>query len=721
VIRTVSSFSHPSVSYLALLCTLCFISGCDAVHGGGSPAAQPSSIAITPATAQIRAGDTQVFVMTDRRSRSGVTWLVNGIPGGNATLGTIDSKGLYTAPPAPPSPNLVRVMAIRTASPSMSKSAAVTLYNPIPILTSVSPQVVPVGAFTLTIKGNKFVRGAQVHFAGIALQTTLVSPSQLTATGIATQPGNAQVSLSNPDPGSASSGATASVKVTSPAQAPTPDVSQADVIVDGSKTLSETGFDDLSAAKNIYSSASAPESDGGLSTDWSLISAQFPMRRMRNINGLGDCGLDVSGNLTGCSRLKNDLQNIQSKNLTPHIVVGQWAPSSIGGSPLQWGASQWAQYDALCYSIINYVVTQYGGSGFNDTLFEVANELDTTQNPQDLWLTPTSHVPQGDPSRFAQFDTVYAHWAHAVSLVAQRNPGKKVRIAAPATGFWTAYYGSGQLWQNQVIKKYAALGIRLDVVSLHIYGGEVNDLAKYAQSIRKTLIESGNPKAEIWVTEWGASDLGDSYFGAINGSHEGAAWAISFLLQALKGTVTGGAFLEVRDNQGHDTAGTNSNMHGASWNHVEDSVEYPKAISNAFTMVDRLKGTRKLATTAAAKPNLLGLASSDSHSASLVVANYNYDFDYAHKTFSDRTSSEAVTVAFQNLPFSGPVTVERYLIDAQTSNLDHWIAEGKTPPSVQATQLQRVETFTMTSTNGALILPARQLGQSAVSLWIVHQ
>jgi hypothetical protein len=677
---------------------------------------------ITPAAAQIRAGDTKVFVATATgpRRRHGVTWLVNGVPGGNATVGTIDAKGLYTAPQALPNSNFVKVTAISAADVLVSAAAAVTLYNPIPILNSVSPKVVSVGRFTLTIKGSKFIRGVQVQFAGTALQATFNSPSQITATGIATQVGNAQVLLTNPAPGSASSSATA-VQVSAPVEAPPPDVSQADVVVDGSKTVSETGLDDLAAAKNIYSSASAPESDGGLSTDWGLISSQFSMQRMRNINGLGDCGLDSSGRLTGCSRLKNDLQNVKSRNLNPHVVVGQWAPSSIGGNPLQWGANQWAQYDALCYSIVNYVVTQYGDTGFSDTLFEVGNELDTTQNTQDLWLTPTSHVPQGDPSRFSQFDTVYAHWANAVNLVAQQNPKQKVRIAAPATGFWTAYYGSGQLWQNQVIKKYAALGIRLDVVSLHIYGGEVNDLAKYAQSIRKTLIASGNPKAEIWVTEWGASDLGDSYFGAINGSHEGAAWAINFLLQALRGTVTGGAFLEVRDNQGHDTAGTHSNMYGASWNHVDNSVEYPKAIANAFTMVDRLKGTRRSATTDASKPDLLALASSDAHSASLIVANYNYDFDYAHKNYSDRTSSEGVTVAFKNLPFNGPVTVDRYLIDAKTSNLDHWIAEGKTPPSVQSTQLQRVESFSTTSTNGALILPERQLGQSAVSLWIVHQ
>ena len=80
-------------------------------------------------------------------------------------------------------------------------------------------------------------------------------------------------------------------------------------------------------------------------------------------------------------------------------------------------------------------------------------------------------MPQGDPSRFTQFDTVYSHWAKAVDTVAKQNPGKKIRIAAPATGFWTAIYGSGQLWQNQIIQKYAAQKIRLDVVSLHDYGG----------------------------------------------------------------------------------------------------------------------------------------------------------------------------------------------------------------------------------------------------------
>jgi hypothetical protein len=386
---------------------------------------------------------------------------------------------------------------------------------------------------------------------------------------------------------------------------------------------------------------------------------------------------------------------------------------------LQWGATQWAQYDDLCYAIVNYVANQYGGTGFHEVLFEVENEIDITQDPQDLWLTPTSSVPQGDPSRFVQFDTIYRHWAKAVNAVAQQNPTKRIRIAAAAEGFERVSYG--QVFHSQTIQQYAVQGIRFDVISLHTYGGDGGDWIKYAQSIRQALIASGHPQAEIWVTEWGASSSEDSYFGAINGSHQGAAWGIRFLLQALKGTVTGGSFLEVRDNQGHDTAGVNSNMYGASWNHVHNSVEYPKPIANAFSMVDRMRGTRKSAAVSAAKPNLYALASADAQSASLIVANYNYLFDWTNKKYSDLTADETVTAGFENLPFTGPVTIDRYVIDSRTSNLDYWFAAGETPPSVQATQLQKVESFSANSTGGILALPAKQLGQSAVSLWIVHQ
>jgi IPT/TIG domain/Putative Ig domain/Glycosyl hydrolase catalytic core len=616
---------------------------------------------------------------------------------------------------------VVKVQDAKASSASSSTSVNVGSASG-PTVSAISPKSGSTdGGTSVTVSGSNFRSGVIVQFGSHSSPSVkVVSSTQIQAITPPEAGGTVTVNVQNSD-GQSAFAANAFTFTAPSAPSPGPSAASADVIVDAGQTVSETGIDDLTAARNIYSSASAPESDGGLYPDWSLILSEFAMKRMRNINGLGDCALDTRGNLTGCSRLNNDLANIKLKNLTPHVIVGQWSPSFIGGNPLQWSDDQWTKYDALSYAVVNYVTNQFGGTGFTEVLFEVENEMDTTTDPRDLWLTTTSNVPQGDPSRFTQFDTVYSHWANAVNLVAHQNPSKKIRIAGPATGFWTVYYGSGQLWHNQIIKKYAERDIRLDVVSLHIYGADATNLAKYAQSIRQTLNNNGNSQAEIWVTEWGASSSGDKYFGDINASHCGAAWGVYFLLQALKGTVTGGAFLEVRDNQGHDTAGANADIYGASWNHVENSVEYPKPITNAFTMVERMVGTRKSIAVNLTKPNLYALASASSNSASLIVANYNYLFDWTHKNYTDQTTVENVTVAFKNLSFSGLVTVDRYLIDDQTSNLDSWVSAGKTPPSVQSTQLQKVESFSASVTSGTLSLPVRQFGQSAVSLYIVHQ
>ena len=75
------------------------------------------------------------------------------------------------------------------------------------------------GAFTLTINGSGFVPGAQVAFGGVPLTTTYVSATRLTASGTATgaQSGNqVSVTVTNPDPGSATSVDVVSVLVGTP-------------------------------------------------------------------------------------------------------------------------------------------------------------------------------------------------------------------------------------------------------------------------------------------------------------------------------------------------------------------------------------------------------------------------------------------------------------------------------------------------------------------------
>jgi hypothetical protein len=46
-----------------------------------------------------------------------VIWSVNGIPGGNATVGTIEAQGLCIAPATLPNPNSVNVTATSAVEP----------------------------------------------------------------------------------------------------------------------------------------------------------------------------------------------------------------------------------------------------------------------------------------------------------------------------------------------------------------------------------------------------------------------------------------------------------------------------------------------------------------------------------------------------------------------------------------------------------------------------
>src|SRR2546429_130321 len=71
----------------------------------GSVSTTAVSVAISPTSATVGAGGTQQFTATvTNTNNTAVTWQVNGVPGGNATAGTISSAGLYTAPAGGPRP-----------------------------------------------------------------------------------------------------------------------------------------------------------------------------------------------------------------------------------------------------------------------------------------------------------------------------------------------------------------------------------------------------------------------------------------------------------------------------------------------------------------------------------------------------------------------------------------------------------------------------------------
>ena len=92
--------------------------------------------------------------------------------------------------------------------------------NPVPTVSSLAPATAVAGSvgFTLTVNGTGFVAGSVVNFNGVALPTTLVSATQLTAavpaSAVATA-GTYNVTVTNPAPGGGTSAA-ATFTVTTP-------------------------------------------------------------------------------------------------------------------------------------------------------------------------------------------------------------------------------------------------------------------------------------------------------------------------------------------------------------------------------------------------------------------------------------------------------------------------------------------------------------------------
>jgi hypothetical protein len=86
------------------------------------------SIAITPVTASLRVKQTLQFTATVQgTSNSSVTWKVNGVTGGNTTVGTVSQTGLYKAPASVPRPSGVTVSATSNADATRTAAAMVTI------------------------------------------------------------------------------------------------------------------------------------------------------------------------------------------------------------------------------------------------------------------------------------------------------------------------------------------------------------------------------------------------------------------------------------------------------------------------------------------------------------------------------------------------------------------------------------------------------------------
>jgi hypothetical protein len=98
-------------------------------------------LSIDPTSAVMLTGETQQFNATVLGTTNhSATWSVNDIAGGDATVGTISSTGLYTAPAAVPSGALT-IRAVSQADSSAADTAALLVASPGVVTATNNPQV----------------------------------------------------------------------------------------------------------------------------------------------------------------------------------------------------------------------------------------------------------------------------------------------------------------------------------------------------------------------------------------------------------------------------------------------------------------------------------------------------------------------------------------------------------------------------------------------------
>jgi YD repeat-containing protein len=115
---------------------------------GSATSPRPFTVAgivtITPASATVLVKGTRQFIAADPASPAATfVWRVNGVVGGNTTIGTISASGRYTAPVSRPSPPVVAVSATRSDVPTARVEASVLVVG-LPGTTSASTPSVSV-------------------------------------------------------------------------------------------------------------------------------------------------------------------------------------------------------------------------------------------------------------------------------------------------------------------------------------------------------------------------------------------------------------------------------------------------------------------------------------------------------------------------------------------------------------------------------------------------
>jgi uncharacterized protein DUF1800 len=185
-------------------------------------AAAPLTVSVAPVSVGVPASTTLQFTATVTGSvNAAVAWSVNAITGGNSTVGTISSVGLYTAPAAVPNPANVTIQATSTASPSSVGTAVVTVQPPAPppvtvtiapVNVTMAPSATQLFIATVTNSANTSVTWSiNGVVGGNAAVGTISAAGMYTAPAVAPNPASVAVKATSAASPASSASTTASI------------------------------------------------------------------------------------------------------------------------------------------------------------------------------------------------------------------------------------------------------------------------------------------------------------------------------------------------------------------------------------------------------------------------------------------------------------------------------------------------------------------------------
>jgi protein gp37 len=163
-ISTTGLFTAPATVPSSATVAITAVSQVDNTTSGTAQAtiAVPSStvtvtVTTTPTITQVNTGQTQPFIATvTGTSNTAVNWYVEGQQGGNATSGTIDTSGNYTAPANVPPSATVVIEAVSQADATAIGTESITIVAA-PTAAPPSPQTISPGgtaSYSLSLSGG---------------------------------------------------------------------------------------------------------------------------------------------------------------------------------------------------------------------------------------------------------------------------------------------------------------------------------------------------------------------------------------------------------------------------------------------------------------------------------------------------------------------------------------------------------------------------------------